>query len=72
MTAKDLSAHIPANAVRWLRPVCLLAYATGVVAVVIGAVLNSKLVSVIAIAMLLVGLCSMAASCISTGSLFEK
>ena len=72
MTAKDLSAHIPANAVRWLRPVCLLAYTAGVVAVVIGAVLNSMLVSVIAIILLLVGLCSMACCCISKGSLFEK
>ena len=68
MTADDLSAHFPANAVRWLRPVCVLAYATGVVAVVVGVVLDSMLVSVIAIILLLVGLCSMAACCIATGS----
>ena len=72
MTANDLRAHIPANAVRWLRPVCVLAYATGVVAVVIGVVLNSKLASVIAIALLLVGLCSMVACSISQGSQSEK
>ena len=72
MTAKDLSAHIPANAVRWLRPVCVLAYSAGIVAVVIGVVLDSRLVSVIAIILLLVGLCSMACCCISQGSQSEK
>jgi hypothetical protein len=72
MTADDLSAHIPANAVRWLRPVCVLAYSAGIVAVVIGIVLESRLVSVIAISLLLVGLCSMVGCCISQGSQFEK
>ena len=72
MTANDLSAHISANAVRWLRPVCVLAYSAGIVAVVIGVVLDSRLVSVIAIILLLVGLCSMACCCISKGSQFEK
>ena len=67
-----MNARIPSGAIRWLRPVCVLAYATGVVAVAIGVVLNSMLVSVIAIALLLVGLCSMAACCISQGSQFEK
>jgi hypothetical protein len=72
MTADDLSAHIPANAVRWLRPVCVLAYSAGIVAVVIGIVLDSRLVSVIALILLLVGLCSMVGCCISQGSQFEK
>jgi len=72
VTANDMGARIPASAVRWLRPVCVLAYSAGIVAVVIGIILNSRLVSVIAIALLLVGLCSMAACCISQGSQFEK
>ena len=72
MTATDLRARIPGNAVRWLRAVCVLAYSAGIVAVVIGIVLNSRLASVIAVVLLLVGLCSMAACCISTGSQFEK
>ena len=72
MTANDLRARIPASAVRWLRPVCVLTYSAAIVAVVIGIVLDSRLVSVIALILLLVGLCSMAACCISQGSQFKK
>ena len=68
----DMSARSPSGAIRWLRPVCVLAYSAGLCAVVTGIVLDSRLVSAFAIILLLVGLCSMAACCISTGSLFEK
>jgi hypothetical protein len=68
----SLGARIPAGAVRWLRPVCVLAYSAGLTAVVIGVTLGSRLVSVIAVVLLLVGLCSMAGCCISKGSLLEE
>ena len=72
MTADDLGKRIPASAIRWLRPVCVLAYSAAIVAVVIGIILDSRFVSVIAIILLVVGLCSMAGCCISKGSQFEK
>jgi hypothetical protein len=71
VTADDLGKRIPASAIRWLRPVCVLAYSAGLCAVVTGIVLDSRLVSVFAIILLLVGLCSMAGYCISRGSQFE-
>ena len=68
MTADELGSRIPASAVRWLRPVCVLAYSAGIWAVVLGLVFDSRLISVIALILLLAGLCSMAACCIATGS----
>jgi len=68
VTADDLGSRIPTTALRWLRPVCVLAYTAGICAVVFGIVLDSTLVLVIAVVMLLAGLISMAACCIATGS----
>jgi hypothetical protein len=68
MTADDLAKRIPAKALRWLRPVCVLAYSAGIWAVVLGVVLDSKPVLVVAVVLLLAGLCSMVACCIAKGS----
>ena len=72
MTADDLGSRIPASALQWLKPVCVLAYSAGIVAVVISIAVDSRLVSVIAIVLLLVGLCSMAGCCISKESGVEE
>ena len=68
MTADDLGSRIPASALQWLRPVCVLAYSGGIVAVVLGIVLDSTLVLLIAVVLLVAGLCSLVACCIATGS----
>jgi hypothetical protein len=68
VTGDDLRARIPASVVRWLSPVCVLAYSAGIVSVVIGLVLDSTLALLIAVVLLLVGLCSMAGYCVSKDS----
>lgn len=68
MTADELGSRIPLGAIRWLRPACVLAYVAAALAILLGTVLDSRPVLVAACVLLVVGLCSMVACCVTMRS----